>query len=122
MAEKRSVLRLVSELAPGLSVARDVDVRGTVLLKAGTVLTDPLIDRLEKWHVTSINVHDTAGLSPEGASNGSHDAELADNEGYLRERERLDTLFTTTGDDRQMAVLKRSLMHYIEELYLDQQK
>jgi hypothetical protein len=72
----------LDETRAGHRVARDVvDVRGNLLLKAGTALAPDLIQRLRAWRVTHLFIDDapTATLDPgerPAARSGAIDREL----------------------------------------------
>jgi hypothetical protein len=51
-----SIIKSIESLAPGMIVDREVEVRGMVLLKAGTALTDTHIAQLKKWHVLNVSI------------------------------------------------------------------
>ena len=91
-------------------VARNVEIQGTVLLTAGTTLSESHIQRLLKWNVKNVAISEEGdpNISPEEA--GAAQAELRE-----KEKARLEALFATVKDDPQMAELKAAAMRYLEE-------
>ena len=99
-------IKSVENLAPGMKVARDVDVRGMVLLTANTILNEAHIQQLRKWCVNSIAIL-------EGGDAAGADAIQSD-DSYLQEKARLESLFAATTDDKQMEFLKNCLLKHLE--------
>lgn len=110
-----SAIKPVSDLTPGMLVARNVEIQGTVLLTAGTTLSESHIQRLLKWNVKNVAIAEAGDidLSPEEA--GAAQAELRE-----KEKARMEDLFSTAKDDPQMAELKAAAMRYLEEKHFDQ--
>ncbi len=102
------LVKSVDSLETGMTVSRDVDVRGTVLLKAGTLITDAHIRQLQKWGVTTVSISSPQELG------GDAILLAEDSERNLQEKQRLEQLFSTTGDDKQMQTLKLCLLRHIE--------
>ncbi|MBN1676601.1 MAG: hypothetical protein JXR37_36495 [Kiritimatiellae bacterium] len=102
-------------LEPGQILRTDVIVRGTVLAKAGARLTKSMIARLQKWDVPRVDVEGEEE-EPEPAPKPQA-VPLAENPDYLHERRELETLFATTADDAQMALLKSCFLHVLKEKY-----
>jgi hypothetical protein len=106
------IIKPVTELAPGMLVAKNVEIQGTVLLTAGTVLSDSHIQRLLKWNVKSVVISDT---------NAESEAEEATKAVLFlkKEKERIEQLFSTAGEDQQMVVLKAAVLHHLEGRTVD---
>jgi hypothetical protein len=106
------IVKSVAELASGMLVAKNVEIQGTVLLTAGTVLSDSHIQRLLKWNVKSVVISDTSAES---------EADAAAREALFikKEADRVEQLFSTAGDDQQMVLLKAAVLHYLEGRTVD---
>ena len=95
-------------------VARNVEIQGTVLLTAGTTLSESHIQRLLKWNVKNVAIEEAGGpgLSPEEA--GETQEALLE-----KEKARIEQLFLSTKDEPQMVELKAATMRYLEEKHFD---
>ena len=107
-------IKPVSDLTPGMLVARNVEIQGTVLLTEGTTLSESHIQRLLKWNVKNVAIKDSSdpNLSPEEA--GAAQQAL-----YDQEKNRIEQLFLTAKDEPQMAELKAAALRYLEEKHFD---
>ncbi len=106
-----STSRLVEELVQGMTIDRNVEVQGAVLLNAGTILTDANIQALKKWRIRSVLVR----VWDDASSDPAHTETALAMPDFQTERNRLDELFSTTGDDQQMKMLHSCLLQYLEE-------
>ncbi|MFH0878970.1 MAG: hypothetical protein V2A34_04590 [Lentisphaerota bacterium] len=102
-------IKSIDNLAPGMRVARDVDVRGMVLLKAGTLLNDQNIQQLRKWAITNIGI-----LEGEEASGSNPAGMVASDDQYIQEKARIEQLFATVADDKQMQFLMTCFLKHLE--------
>ena len=105
-----SIIKSVDNLVPGMIADRDVDTRGAVLLKAGTVISETHIRQMRKWNISSISISDQTIPSSDPASPAK---EPQNDDWYLKERERIEALFSTAGDDKQMLFLKECILKHI---------
>ncbi|MBN1676599.1 MAG: hypothetical protein JXR37_36485 [Kiritimatiellae bacterium] len=107
------MIRTVSELRPGQEVLRDVEARGMVLLKKGTVLTEAHIARLKKWDIGRIDVAST-GTEPDAAAETANPAAGQPDQTGSKRVQRLETAFAPYGGDEQMQLLKTSLLQHLQ--------
>lgn len=103
----------VDNIVNGMRLCRDVEVRGTILLAAGTVLAEPHVRLLKKWGIHNVGV--TEPETP-GAPAAATDRK-SDDPGVQAELDRIGKLFATGSDDKQTQMLKTALLCYIEDNY-----
>ncbi len=117
-----SIIKSIESLAPGMIVDREVEVRGMVLLKAGTALTDTHIAQLKKWHVLNVSI--ASDSAPGAADAGATASNAAPNApagapaacahpDAQQAIARIEQLFSTAGDDKQMQILKAAMLRYL---------
>ena len=106
------MIRPANELTSGMVVANDVEARGTVLLKAGTVLTDIHIQRLKRWNIPSINTIE------EDDAPATDDTETATKQELLAVRQELiNDLFSPYKDQPDMNTLQNCMIAMLEDKY-----
>jgi hypothetical protein len=94
----------IEQVQPGQRAAKDVtDGRGNLLTKAGTELTQGVIDRLKARNVTHVFIEDAAGgLSPEQIE--------AERQKIQAE---MDHMFASVLDQPHMAALKNAATEFL---------
>ncbi|HBA84565.1 MAG TPA: hypothetical protein DCZ95_10765 [Verrucomicrobia bacterium] len=108
-----SVIKSVKNLCPGMKVDKNVEIRGAVLLKAGTLISEAHIRQLQKWNIGSVSISTQADAATDAAADPLASS-LQHDERYLQEKERIEKLFSTVGEDKQMLFLKASVLKHIE--------
>jgi hypothetical protein len=103
------IITPTAALAPGMTVAKNVEASGTVLLTTGTILTSSHIQRLVKWDVKSVAIADANGSSTEST--------VQNDELYAVEKERRAKLLSTVENDPQVEILKAAVFEYLERRY-----
>lgn len=96
-----------------MRVSRDVVRRGIPLLRAGTRLTDKMIQRLRRWRISRITV-EASGVSRSGDVHSGRSGSGVGRE-YAAAEERVDRLFEPYEQDSQMDLLKLLIQEAILE-------
>ncbi len=102
----------LEEILPGMIVEQNVVVNGLTLVCAGAVLTPEHIKALVKWKVSRVDVEgeDSQGLLWE-------EGEVPFNqEEFDIQEARVESLFSTVANDRQLLLLKQCVLHAYGEL------
>ena len=98
-------------LEPGMVVERDVEAGGTVLLKEGATLSEPLIRRLQRWGIRRIPI------VGDGPAEDMRLEELPEDriEEYNTRKAEIEALFQPLEDNAQMALLKEGVLQILME-------
>ncbi len=104
----------VSDLDPGMKVERDVEARGTILLRSNTVLTDAHILRLKRWNVRAIDVHtdQNPDETPTEQDTEQREARLAERKTRLKG---INNMFAPYKEHNDMKLLKTCLIEVLED-------
>jgi hypothetical protein len=108
-----SVIKAVESLCPGMVVDKEVSSRGTVLLKAGTPISEAHIGQLRKWNITTVSVSDKMA-DPSQKKAEAPLPSFQHDEQFLRETKRIEDLFAAVDDDKQMLILKDCFLKHLE--------
>ena len=102
----------LEEIVQGMIVEQDVKVNSLTLVRAGVELTPEHIKALVKWKVAHVEVkgEDSQGLLWEEADTPFNQEE------YDNQEARVESLFSTVTDDRQLLLLKKCVLQAYGEL------
>ena len=112
------MIRSVSNLEPGMIVDSDVETRGTVLLKANTVLTESHIQRLKRWNIPTINttVAETTQQQHTSKEAMQEKLEVLQQE-YTNRQNMVNSLFSPFKENNEMTTLRDCILSMFKDKY-----